>query len=722
MLLLELLWVTIPALTSLMYGALLYTRMPQWRDLEPAERWRVAFLLAATVWSLSSMLVHAGPLFLAPVWFLRIVAVTNFALPLTLFGFVVHFLALRRARRILTIGVLLYIPIAGLLLFGNVIYGVEVHAGIVRMKTAPVMNILGLYWMFFMYSATYLVARERFRTGNPDFRQRLDYLLVMAILLIVGNTLNITPLSAYPVDILLGGVAAVFMTLSITRAQLLAIRQTLARVLSLMVATLSYIVLLSVGLYSLGQLSQTALLIASVVVAAVSLLVMLSISPVRRWVYRMAERIFLEQFDWERVSWEISRLGTRLRLPQESGSDILEVLRDALQVETAALVLKHERQEGYKVVAQVGVDDIGELHFAEDSPLIRVLSQLSEAITIEQLAEHPLASGLWIEEWGTLYRLRAEVIVPIFFEKEFIGFFTLGPRRGQATYSRQELRRSLPMLANQIAIVLNNSLLYAEVQAKAEELARANEELQELDKMKTEIIQNVSHELRTPLTLIMGYAELLSEGILSSPEEVREAGKLIEEHAEHLKRLVEQLLAFQRLERSPMEMHPFDVYRWLQEIVKAWRPALAKAQLSLRARIEPGVGYALGNTAYLRQVLDNLLDNARKFSNPGGTITLHARREGDTVYISVQDEGIGVSPEKLDRLFDRFYQVDGSPRRRYGGMGIGLALCKEIVTRHGGRIWAESEGVGKGLRVTFTLQGVEAPAAEEAPTLAKTAS
>ncbi len=713
MLALEILWVTIPALTSLVYGALLYTRMPQWRDLEPAERWRVLFLLAATVWSLASMLLHAGPFLVDPIWFVRVVAATNFALPLTLYGFTVHFLALRRAKRLLTLGEILYLPIAGLLLFGPVIYDVEVHEGMVTMRTSPVMRMLGLYWMFYMYSAAYYVARERLRTINPEFRQRLDYLLTVVLLLIVGNTLNITPLVAYPMDILLGGVAAVFMTLSITRAQLLAVRQTVIRVVVLAVITLAYLVSVAVGLYTMEQLSQTALLIASVVVAAVSLLLMLSIAPIRRRVYRLAERIFLEQLDWERISWEISRLGTRLRLPGEVGRDILHVIRQALQVESAALVLKQELQGGYRVVAQVGLDDAEELVFAGDSPLVQVLSQLSEAITIEQLAEHPLASGLWIEEWDALYRLQAEVIVPIFFEKEFIGFFTLGRRKGQSVYSRQDLRRSLPMLANQIAIVLNNSLLYAEVQAKAEELARANEELQELDKMKTEIIQNVSHELRTPLTLIMGYAELLGEGILSSPVEVREAGRLIEEHAEHLKRLVEQLLAFQRLERSAMEIKPFDVRDWLEEVIKAWQPALNKAHLSLRAHIDENVGYALGNTGYLRQVLDNLLDNARKFSPTGGTITLRAWREDDTVYISVQDEGIGVPPEKLPRLFDRFYQVDGSPRRRYGGMGIGLALCKEIVDRHGGRIWAESEGVGKGLTVTFTLQGGVSPLIDE---------
>ncbi len=722
MLVLEILWVTIPALTSLVYGALLYTRMPQWRDLEPAERWRVVFLLVATVWSLASMLLHAGPFLVNPVWFLRIVAVSNFALPLTLYGFVVHFLALRRAKRILTIGEILYIPIAALLLFGPVIYDVDVRMGTVTMRTSPAMKVLGLYWMFYMYSAAYYVGRERFRATNPEFRQRLDYLLTVVILLIIGNTLNITPLMAYPVDILLGGIAAVFMTLSITRAQLLAVRQTVVRILALAVITLAYLVTLAVGLYTMEQLSQTALLIASVVVAAVSLLIMLSIAPVRRRVYRLAERLFLEQLDWERVSWEISRLGTRLRLPQEVGRDILQVIRQSLQAESAALILKQELQEDYKVVAQVGLEDVDDLVFASDSPLVRVLSHLSEAITLEQLAEHPLASGLWIEEWDALHRLHAEVIVPIFFEKEFIGFFTLGPRKGQSVYSRQDLRRSLPMLANQIAIVLNNSLLYAEVQAKAEELARANEELQELDKMKTEIIQNVSHELRTPLTLIMGYAELLSEGILSTPAEVQEAGRLIEEHAEHLKRLVEQLLAFQRLERSAMEMKPFDVRKWLEEVIKAWRPALNKAHLSLRARVNEDVGYALGNTAYLRQVLDNLLDNARKFSQPGGTITLSAWRENHTVYISVKDEGIGVPPDKLDRLFDRFYQVDGSPRRRYGGMGIGLALCKEIVTRHGGRIWAESEGVGKGLTVTFTLQGVESPLVDEDSSSVRVAS
>jgi len=101
--------------------------------------------------------------------------------------------------------------------------------------------------------------------------------------------------------------------------------------------------------------------------------------------------------------------------------------------------------------------------------------------------------------------------------------------------------------------------------------------------------------------------------------------------------------------------------------------------------------------------MDNLLDNAHKYTPPGRDIHITARREGDHVLIQVRDEGIGVPPDMLDQLFEQFYRVERKETYQNKGLGLGLALCRQIVERHGGRIWAESEGEGRGLTVSFTL-------------------
>lgn len=711
---LELLWVAIPALTSLLYALLLYNLSRTEQYVEPAERWRAAFILTATLWSLCSMLLHAAYRAISPTLIARLWAVANFALPLTVHGFVTHFLARRRLQRITTIGVLLYIPIAALILAGQVVQEAVVSGGQFQFSMGPALPLVALYWIYYMYSAAFLILQERLRTTSPEFRQRLDYLLVVVGLIIGGNTLNLTPLRSYPLDILLAAVAALLLRLSVSHNHLLSVRVAFRRVVGFILLALLYIVVVAGGLYLLATLGTWALVLSVVVMAVVSGLLLLSYEPVRRRVERATTRWFGLEYDIGPLLLRLSRVSTRLRPPRELAGIILRDIRETLGLESASLFLRDEARGEYCLVAAEGLEvKDRRICFQIDSPLIAILQQRSQALTLGMLAELPEASGLWIEEWENLHMVGAEVLVPIILEEELIGFFTFGSRREMA-YARRELQETFPLLAGHIATALDNSRLYAQVQAKAEELVRAYAELQEVDRIKTEIIQNVSHELRTPLTLIMGYAELLKDGTLAEEDQVKEAGRIILEHADHLRRLVEQLLAFQKVERSDFSLYTFDLRAWLEDVIKSWRPTLAKVGMQLVTDIAPNVDGVVGNESYLRQVIDNLLDNARKFSPDGGKITLRAWRDKNLVYVSVSDEGIGCPPDKLPYLFDRFYQVDGSPTRKFGGMGIGLALCKEIVERHGGSIWAESEGPGRGLTVTFTLPAAETAAVSTA--------
>ncbi len=250
--------------------------------------------------------------------------------------------------------------------------------------------------------------------------------------------------------------------------------------------------------------------------------------------------------------------------------------------------------------------------------------------------------------------------------------------------------------SRQAAVALRNAQLLAD-------LERTNAALREALQTREDILRNVTHELRTPLTLIRGYAELLQDNLLATPEEQQTAAQAIYLHARHLEHLIEQLLIFQRLQRDIHYQEVIDVAAWLQDVLTSWEAALAQAHLALRVEIPPFVGKVRGHRDFLNQVMYNLLDNARKFSPDGGTVTVRAWMEGDWVYIQVADQGVGIPKEKLSRIFDRFYQVDPSTTRRFGGMGLGLALVKEIVERHGGEVWAESGGPGHGARFTFRL-------------------
>jgi signal transduction histidine kinase len=218
------------------------------------------------------------------------------------------------------------------------------------------------------------------------------------------------------------------------------------------------------------------------------------------------------------------------------------------------------------------------------------------------------------------------------------------------------------------------------------------------------MLANVSHELRSPLAVISAWAEMLSDGTLGTLEpDPSQAAENILVSAHHLTHLVNLLLTFQRLDREEMPMGAVSIPSLLAEAVASWQPILERDGVELEIQLEAEVDQVVGSADYLRQVLNNLLDNALKFSPEGGVTRLHAQRKGQWVRITVCDQGVGVEPEKLERLFERFYQADGGMTRRFEGMGLGLSLSQEIVRRHKGRIRADSEGEGKGLTVTIEL-------------------
>lgn len=246
----------------------------------------------------------------------------------------------------------------------------------------------------------------------------------------------------------------------------------------------------------------------------------------------------------------------------------------------------------------------------------------------------------------------------------------------------------LSTLTEHLGIALANADLYARLRGALQ--------------VREQILQNVSHELRTPLTLISGYAELLAED-KTLPHSAAEMLEIIMEQTDHLGRLVNQLLTFQSVDTESIEKELMVINHWLESQAEMWRPILERAGLRLHlACPEPPI-VVNASWDYLSEVLQNLLDNARKFSPEGGAVSIEARLQQDEVVVSVSDQGIGVSSDKLPNLFERFYQADGGVTRRFGGMGLGLALVREIIANHGGRVWAESPGEGAGFTVSFAL-------------------
>ncbi len=263
----------------------------------------------------------------------------------------------------------------------------------------------------------------------------------------------------------------------------------------------------------------------------------------------------------------------------------------------------------------------------------------------------------------------------------------------------------LEALSNSSAIAIDNARLYATEQQRAAALARALEQQRELERLQREFIQNVSHELRTPIGIILGYAELLDSDKLGElhPDQ-REPIRIIVRRAHMLRRLVEDITAILEIEAHTRggQRVSLDLAALVQAAIDEFQITAEKAHLTLTAKIEPEALPIYGDAVALRRVLDNLVSNAFKFTPAGGRVTVRLRPGAEKVILEVSDTGIGIAADKLEHIFDRFYQVDGSITRHYGGMGLGLALVKEIVEAHGGQIEVASQ-VNVGTTFTITL-------------------
>jgi PAS domain S-box-containing protein len=253
------------------------------------------------------------------------------------------------------------------------------------------------------------------------------------------------------------------------------------------------------------------------------------------------------------------------------------------------------------------------------------------------------------------------------------------------------------------AIAVENARLFAQEEQRAAVLARALEQQRELERLRNEFIQNVSHELRTPLAIARGYTELMDRGELGSLQPMqRQAVRIVTRRMRMLTGMMEDMTAILDAATQELRREPVNLGALVQVTTADFHRIAEKGGLTLTAQIEPDLPMVHADPWQLQRVLDNMLGNACKFTPEGGRIIVRLRAEGDQIVLRVSDTGIGVSRGQQERIFERFYQVDGSTRRRYGGVGLGLALVKEIVEAHGGAVGIESE-LGKGAAFTVRL-------------------
>lgn len=308
----------------------------------------------------------------------------------------------------------------------------------------------------------------------------------------------------------------------------------------------------------------------------------------------------------------------------------------------------------------------------------------------------------WISMPETTW-IRSHIAAPFYLNQQLAGFLCVSGARPQQ-FSQSDCD-TLAALLPLVTIALHNARLFEEALVARQRAEAAYENLRRLDAMKSQFIQNVSHELRTPLAIVKGYLDLVldtSFGFRLEPA-MEQALKAMQTHTDRLAGLVESITTLEDVETGQLERHPQPIQPVFLRAVQAIRQKVARQQLELQVDLNPSLPEVNLDPQQLGLALWHLLDNAIKFNRPGGHIWMKAWMEDNEVLCSIRDDGIGIPRSEQTRIFERFYQIDGSTKRRYEGMGLGLSIVREVIEKHGGRVWVDSEGPDSGATFTIAL-------------------
>ncbi len=323
-----------------------------------------------------------------------------------------------------------------------------------------------------------------------------------------------------------------------------------------------------------------------------------------------------------------------------------------------------------------------------DSP---VACQVVASGSTMQVLSGELADGSPEQAYAQALGVRMLAAVPLLHKGECIGAVELRDALRSQRLSSHQLNLAMT-LAGVVAAALANAQLYETVVQHINDLEDAYTRLQLLDRLKDEMIRNVSHEMRTPLTFVLAYVQLLQDEAMGPLTEMQRSSlEVVGRRAVQLDQLIGNMVALETVRREKLDLQPVDMGVLVHELVERHRPLALDAGIDLQEEIALAQPVVHIDEQRMRQVMNNLLSNAIKFSPDGGAIIVRVADESDWLRVEVVDTGTGIPPDKLGMIFERFYQVDGSTRRRFGGAGLGLAVVKQAVEAHGGRVGVHSD-------------------------------
>ncbi|WP_348245253.1 ATP-binding protein [Leptolyngbya sp. DQ-M1] len=378
--------------------------------------------------------------------------------------------------------------------------------------------------------------------------------------------------------------------------------------------------------------------------------------------------------------------------PQSFLNTLFQKLSAHLNLEIYVNYLLQEDRQRLRLVAYSGISTevAAAAEFLElGQAFCGYVVQHQEAAVIQNAMESTSFLAVPLQALG----IRAYASYPLMVNNQAIGTLGFGTRNRDC-FLPEELEL-MQTVCDQVSTALQRSQLVKALQQRAEELAQAN-------RIKDEFLAVLSHELRSPLNPILGWSKLLQNGKLDESK-TKQALATIERNAKLQSELIEDLLDVSRILQGKLSLtiNPVNLASTIQAAIETVRLAAEAKSIAIETSLDPEIGLVLGDSTRLQQIVWNLLSNAVKFTPTGGQVTVQLEQVEDQAQITVCDTGKGISPDFLPYVFDHFRQADSATTRKFGGLGLGLAIVRHLVELHGGTIQADS--AGEGLGATFIV-------------------
>ncbi len=580
-----------------------------------------------------------------------------------------------------------------------------------------------LFWGVLTILAAVWTLRAYRRADRPLHRNRIVYWALVLALNVAGGGLSLTGLTAIGHGFYLPG--TIVMAYALLTHSLPDVRRMARRFLAYLIVALLTAVLYAAVFWAGQALLHPAPGYGAVLAAVTTaLLLALLVNPLlSRLQGTVGRKLGGAAYDpgqmLRQYSINISNIPDLDRLATVA----VGLIGEAMEVRRGALfiVRREADEDGESYYTLRGVTGLG-----EDQPPGRIPAASPVAVCLAHerrpLSQYdidllPRFRGVAEEERAWWSSLRMDVYVPIYAQREWIGLLALGPKLSGDRYFEEDLRL-LSTLADQTAVALQNARLFDDLRRRNienerlnRELAAANEQLVRLDKAKSDFINIASHELRTPLTKIRGYNDLLAELIRHgslTPESAEQMIEGVRSAVQQLEEIAKTMFDVSKIDTETLALNlwPPSLETLIQTVADRWQAALKERNLTLTTGGLMDLPTIIADGERLEQVFDHLLQNAIKFTPDGGKIRIMGRLrdedrppEEQEVEIMVGDSGIGIAPEDLKRIFEKFYRVGdvmlhntGRTKFMGAGPGLGLTVVRGIVEAHGGRVWAESPG------------------------------